>query len=227
MPSGTAVSPAGRYRSLSQGIAPVFSLSAETYPADSSKVRNYLTARLNRAYGNFLRHLDKNTYASIIGDGWHLSVDPAEQIRSGDKKRLEALREWLAGNMRVIKLPELLIEVDNELKFSRHFMSASQKADHRSDDICAILTTVMAHGCNIGPYTMAQLVRGVSYKRIKSITDWMLNDETQRSALALVVNAISRLDITQYWGKAEPQAAHLLYRQEHGLQGACTVGLPQ
>jgi hypothetical protein len=184
-----------------------------------------LTARLNRAYGNFLRHLDKNTYASIIGDGWHLSVDPAEQIRSGDKKRLEALREWLAGNMRVIKLPELLIEVDNELKFSRHFMSASQKADHSSDDICAILTTVMAHGCNIGPYTMAQLVRGVSYKRIKSITDWMLNDETQRSALALVVNAISRLDITQFWGEGRTSSS--AFTVSTGLQGACTVGLAQ
>ena len=81
--------------------------------------------------------------------------------------------------MRVIKLPELLIEVDNELKFTRHFMSEKQKANFGSDDICAVLTTIMAHGCNIGPYTMAQLVSGVSYRRIKNITDWMLNEETQ------------------------------------------------
>jgi TnpA family transposase len=65
----------------------------------------------------------------------------------------------------------------------------------------------MAHGCNIGPHTMAQLVRGVSYKRIKKITDWMLNDETQRSALASVVNAISRLDITQYWGQGKTSSS--------------------
>lgn len=169
-------------------------------PADPSKVRTYLTERLSQAYKDFLEHLEHNTYASIIDKTWHLSVDPADKIRGDDKKRLESLREWLASHMRVIKLPELLIEVDNELEFSRHFMSENQKANLDSGNICAILTTIMAHGCNIGPYTMAQLVSDVSYRRIKNITDWMLNDETQRAALALVVNAISHLDITQYWG---------------------------
>ncbi len=131
----------------------------------------------------------------------------ADRMPSGDKNRLETLRDWLASHMRVVKLPELLIEVDNELKFSRHFMSANHKANPGSDDICAILTTVMAHGCNIGPYTMAQLVSGVSYKRIKNITDWMLNDETQRAALAMVVNSINRLDITQHWGQGKTSSS--------------------
>jgi TnpA family transposase len=54
---------------------------------------------------------------------------------------------------------------------------------------------------------MAQLVNGVSYKRIKNITDWMLNDETQRAALAMVVNAISQLDITQYWGQGRTSSS--------------------
>jgi hypothetical protein len=45
-------------------------------PADASKVRDYLTKRLNRAWENFLEHLPNSTYVSIIGDGWHLSLDP-------------------------------------------------------------------------------------------------------------------------------------------------------
>lgn len=176
-------------------------------PADPSKARGYLTKRLNRAYENFLEQLDVNTYAGITGDGWQLSVDPADQMSSGDKRRLESLRDWLADHMRIVKLPELLIDVDNELKFSRHFMSANQKTNPGPDEVCAILTTVMAHGCNIGLHTMAQLVRGASYSRIKNITDWMLNDETQRAALALVVNAISELDITQYWGEGRASSS--------------------
>jgi hypothetical protein len=51
------------------------------------------------------------------------------------------------------------------------------------------------------------LIEGISYSRIKHITDWMLTEETQRRALAQVVNAISRLDITpKRGGKVEHQA---------------------
>ncbi len=104
--------------------------------------------------------------------------------------------------MRVIKLPELLIEVDNEQKITRYFMPASQQDNPQAEEICAILATIMAHGCNIGPYTMSHLT-GISYSRIKRITDWMITEEALRSTLALVVNAISNLDITQAWGKGK------------------------
>ncbi len=54
------------------------------------------------------------------------------------------------------QLPELLIEVDNHLKFTRYFMSVPQQERPHVEAICAILATIIAHGCNIGPYTMAQ-----------------------------------------------------------------------
>jgi len=110
------------------------------------------------------------------------------------------LREWLSDNMRTIKLPDLLIEVDNDLKITRSFMSAVQQESPTVEDVCAILATIMAHGCNIGPYTMSHMTQGVSYYRIKQISDWMLSEESQRAALAIVVNAISKLDVTQAWG---------------------------
>lgn len=54
---------------------------------------------------------------------------------------------------------------------------------------------------------MAHLIEGVSYSRIKNITDWMLTEETQRRALAQVVNAISQLDITQAWGQGDTSSS--------------------
>jgi len=52
--------------------------------------------------------------------------------------------------MSEVKLPELLIEVNNELKITQHFMTASQQENPKAFDVCAILATIMAHGCNIG-----------------------------------------------------------------------------
>jgi len=107
----------------------------------------------------------------------------------------------------MVKLPELLIEVDNELKITRNFMAANKQDNPNTEDICAVLATIMAHGCNIGSYTMAHLIEGISYSRIKNITDWMLTEETQRRALAQVVNGISQLDITQAWGQGRTSSS--------------------
>ena len=54
---------------------------------------------------------------------------------------------------------------------------------------------------------MAQLIEGVTYRRLKNITDWMITEENQREALAQVVNAISQLDITQYWGEGKTSSS--------------------
>lgn len=78
------------------------------------------------------------------------------------------------------------------MHFTRHF--ARDGGDNRDvEEVCTILATVMAHGCNIGAYTMAKLTDGISYPQIKRVTDWQLSQDNQRSALADVVRAISSL----------------------------------
>jgi TnpA family transposase len=93
-----------------------------------------------------------------------------------------------------------LIEVDNDLRFSRYFMPAADRDGLQPQHVCEVLATVMAHASETGPYTMSRITEGISYHRMKHITDWHMHEETQRGALAQVVNAISFLDITKYWG---------------------------
>ena len=109
--------------------------------------------------------------------------------------------------MRHIRLPELLIEVDNELGFTRCFMTPAQQQKRVAEDICVTLAAVMVHGCNSGPYTMAKLTQDISYKQIKRISDWQMTEETQRAALAQLVNAISGLDTSLSWGEGKTSAS--------------------
>jgi len=169
-------------------------------PVKAEDVPAYLTGRLTQAYEQFLTLLPENSYASIHENRWQLSVDPAEKLDEEAKQRLETLKAWIAEHLREIKLPELLIEVDNELHFTRHFMLPAQPELRAAEQVCTILATIIAHGCNIGPYTMARLTEGITYRQIKQVTDWQLSEEAQRQALAQLVNSISRLDVTQAWG---------------------------
>ncbi len=169
-------------------------------PVNAQEVPQYLEARLQRAFDHFLGQKEDNTFASVGESGWVLSKDPADELSEAKKQQLGKLNQWLAGHMRTIKLPDLLIEVDNELHFTNAFLPATRRHDRSSEDICSIITSIMAYGCNIGPHLMAQMISGISYKQIKHIFDWQITDDAQRQALAQVVNGIGGIEITKVWG---------------------------
>ena len=128
-------------------------------------------------------------------------LDAAAQTRLGD------LRKWLTKQMRTIRLPDLLIEVDNDLRFTDHFVPPAQRGGRDAEDVCTLLAVVLAHGCNIGLHTMAQITQGVTYKQLKRVSDWQMTEEAQRAALAALVHAISRLDTTLHWGEGRTSAS--------------------
>lgn len=101
----------------------------------------------------------------------------------------------------------LLIEVDNDLNFTKHFMLPHQIMSRQVDDVRAILVSIMAHGCFIGAHTMARLTQDISYHHITRITDWQLTEEAQRSALAIIVNAMTNLDISKQWGEGKTSSS--------------------
>jgi hypothetical protein len=96
-------------------------------------------------------------------------------------------RQFEAERSEQIKLPELLIEVDNELRFTHHFMPTASREERRVDEVCAIIATIMAHGSNVGPETMSKLIQAATYREIQRITDWQLAEENQRSASSVFV----------------------------------------
>jgi TnpA family transposase len=176
-------------------------------PANPKDVPDSLMKRLNTAYDLFLKTAPHNSYAKVDGSGWHLSTDAAETLDAAAQMRLGELRKWLAKQMRTIRLPDLLIEVDNDLRFTDHFLPPAQRGGRNAEDVCSLLAVVLAHGCNIGLHTMAQITQGVTYKQLKRVSDWQMTEEAQRAALAALVHAISRLDTTLHWGEGRTSAS--------------------
>lgn len=74
----------------------------------------YLTNRLNNAYDRFLERLPTNSYAQLNEEGWQISSDPTEKLDYGTDTSLNPLKKWIGQHIRTIKLPALLIEVDND-----------------------------------------------------------------------------------------------------------------
>ncbi len=176
-------------------------------PADAESVPGYLGSRLNRAFDDFLASQPDNSFAAVDENGWRLSVDPAEKPADKEAQNLQRLKNWLAKHMRQIRLPELLIEVDNELHLTKPFLPQGRQKIRDVEDVCSTLVAILAHGCNIGPFTMAKLTEGVSYSQIKRISDWHLTEDNQRAALAQVVNAMSQLGAAKVWGTGKSSSS--------------------
>ena len=79
------------------------------------------------------------------------------EIAPEDELDLDNLKSWSTAYVHHDKIPELFIEIDNDLLFAHHFMLPSEQNQWLVDNICAISTTIMAHGCFICPYKMASL----------------------------------------------------------------------
>src|SRR5512135_3580519 len=91
-------------------------------PADPKEVPASLTGRLDRAYDLFLETAPGNSFATVDGDGLHMAAAATEKLDAEAQARLAGLKGWLAQRMRTTRLPDLLIEVDNDLHFSDHFL---------------------------------------------------------------------------------------------------------
>ena len=96
-------------------------------PSRAEEVGVFLTQRLNRGFDGFLGCQPENNFAQIDETGWKLSSDVASRLDQEAEGRLKTLKNYLSSKMRVVKLPELLIEVDNELHITRRFMTAAQQ----------------------------------------------------------------------------------------------------
>ena len=196
-------------------------------PSNARNAEAFLTNYLGQAYDTYFIGEKGNKHARIVDGKWELKRDPGEQLTKKQQESLTFLKNLIKSNLRSIKLPDLLVEVDNKLQFTEAFMLPNQENLRIKEDICGLILTIMAHGCNIGIYTMAQLVSDVSYDYMKRITDWQLTDEALRTALAWIVNAISKLNITKNWGEGKRSSSdsHLVTFKEKVLQQEFSVKL--
>ena len=76
-----------------------------------------------------------------------------------------------------------------------------------ADEVCALLAAILAHGCNLGLYTMEKIAPSIPYRTLKRVSDWRLIEENQRAALANIVHGISCLDAAGCWGDGRTPAS--------------------
>jgi hypothetical protein len=100
-----------------------------------------------------------------------------------ESESVEKLKQLIESRLLRTDLVDILIELDNETNFLRHFASQGTyetrlaPALHRRN----VLAALIAVGCNIGPLRMAAASPGLNYRDISRVADWSFSEETLRS----------------------------------------------
>ena len=122
-----------------------------------------MKSRLSDAFDRFLEGVPDNRQVAFDDDGWRLKTDQTEHPDLERSESLAELHRWLDARTRSIRLADLLIEVENDLGFSAHFHRPGEKRIE-PDEVCVLLAAILAHGCNLGLYTMEKITSGIPYR---------------------------------------------------------------
>lgn len=126
------------------------------------------------------------------------------------KEKPDAVKEakdLIQARLTKIDLVDVLIDIDNETNFLRHFLH--QGGDSRLSPVARrrnALAALIAIGCNIGPQRMA-IASGLSFREISLVADWYLTEEALKAASIDLINFASRLPISRIYGRGDTCSA--------------------
>lgn len=118
---------------------------------------------------------------------------------------VKELKNLLEIRIPRIDLVDLLIDMDNETDFLRHFLHVGGELSRLSPAHLRrnVLAALIATGCNIGPQRMAVASPGIGVWEINQIADFYFTEEALKAASIDLVNHATRLPLARVWGQGD------------------------
>jgi TnpA family transposase len=167
-----------------------------TNPATAGPRLKTLTEDLNAALTRLNKELDSGTHVRLDENG-DLSLSRLDA--DARPFELESFRSLIVGRLPRVELAELLIEIDQRLRFSDQLIHVTNHK--RVSDIAmpSLYAALLGLGGNFGPARMSQMT-SLPEKSIANRTNLHLRRETLSAATAGIVNFCHRHPLTKSWG---------------------------
>lgn len=133
----------------------------------------------------------------------------AALVGHDSSETVKRLKHLIETGLPHTELTDILIDLDNETDFLRHFISHgtytpnSVTALHRRN----VLAALIAVGCNIGPQRMVLAAPGLNLRDISAIADWCFSEEALKAAVIELVNYAVGLPLTKLYGSGHTCSA--------------------
>ena len=136
-----------------------------------------------------------------------LTIDDAKgkfhlaALKAADKPdTVKILKHFIESRLPKVDLVDILIDIDNQTNFLRHFLHGKEQGLSPSERRRNVLDDLLAIGCNIGCQQMT-LASGLNFHEISFVADWFLTEDALKAATVDIINFAFRLPISQVYGR--------------------------
>jgi len=141
-------------------------------------------------------------------------LDPFASIQNGalklkkyDKADIPAavgqLQNVIDSSMPSIRIEQLLMAVDQETNFSRHFLPIQQHHARPRNFYKTLVAALISQATNLGVVAMSASVSGISVDMLRHVLQFYVREDTLQAASAEIVNQHHRMPFSQIHGSGE------------------------
>jgi len=139
------------------------------------------------------------------------ALDTFAEIKDGDLKlkkydkaeipeAVSQLQKVIDASMPSIRIEQLLIEVDGQTHFSRHFVPVNQHHSKPEDFYKTLMAALISQATNLGVVAMSASVKGVTVDMLRHVLQSYVREETVKAASAEIVNRHHLLPFSEVQG---------------------------
>lgn len=167
-----------------------------------------LGAHLEDTYQRVAAGLPSNSSVRVEHSDGKTSLTLSSLDRLEEPESLTELRRTIKALLPRVDLPEALLEIHARTGFADYFTHISEgqaRADDLAVSVCAVL---VAEACNIGLEALARPeVPALTRSRLSWVHQNFFRSDTLSAANACLVEAQTRIPLTQHWGGGEVASA--------------------
>jgi hypothetical protein len=161
-----------------------------------SEVKSTLILQFHQSIGEALNRFKLDDFAKINNNKLKLRKYDKAEIPDNVIK----LQKTIDSSMPSIRIEQLLMEVDKETNFTRHFMPVQQHQSRPKNYYQTLLAALISQATNLGVVSMSASVKGLSVDMLRHVLKFYIREETIKSASAEIVNQHSKLPFSSVHG---------------------------
>jgi hypothetical protein len=116
-------------------------------------------------------------------------------------------RDAIATHIGTIQLPELLMEMDTQTRFSKTLLGCAPQSEH---DLLLTYGALLGHGTEMNASEVALMIPSLSPEEISSAMKLLEGEDAIGKANKLIVEFIDRLPVMKIWGDGKYASSDMM-----------------
>ena len=138
-----------------------------------------------------------------VDDELHLTAMPAED----EDPKVIQLRAQLDQRLGEVQLPEVILEVDAQVRFSWIMLGREPRS---SDELLMVYAGILAHGTSLTSAECARMIPQLSAVSIRQAMRWAGDERRLSQACTAVLEFMQRQPIAATWGRSDLASSDMM-----------------